>query len=1183
MAKKTNDYGQTWWGQQWLSALEAIDEDNRLPRGKTLASKGAVTKMQIKGGQVHSRVKDGLSIPPKQTISLPPFSAQEREAIVALFLEHELWLVELLSGHLSQQLLQEAESRGIHLLPHDWDELEMHCGCKDTSVPCKHLAACCYVMAGEIDQNPLLIFQLRGLDLLATLRQQGLLVSHQEMVYSLNSLLLDSSPGAFPTLDAQAFASLGFSHICDMGESIFSLLPERPLFSRRDFKEVLVRLYQQVSKKAPNLGPDNPDDYTDFLAKLKHTNDITLVMEPSMLLQNLLLCQPGPVYSPIMGSGKVFDSNDLAYAMMALPEEELMQYPPTVRLLHMIYLFSRKLMMERAYVPHLLEVDGCYTVRWQPAVLQPEVGELFDRFCALIPSSLLVLQDRRAQKTFFFSAQETLYMLCHFFIQFAIKEHMMGRSTRPPEAEESLYDCFFSDIPVEFDGAGEAEMPNTIQRWLSKLNLSHKRYAPLLCIEEEGSSEFLRFRVYMQVEDRQTAGAEPIPLEDFWEQRQYAAYKFEVIKDLRLLSEYLPELGHAIQAKGRHRIFYDEVEIIGLLEDGVPIIKLMGINILMPKSLRKLAIPQLSISLRASGEIPSEGQGSLKMEQLLAFDWRIAMGDQLVDVAEFHKLVEGQHRLIKVADQYVHFDAAEVQRLLVQLSKQAAPTGVELMQAALTGRYHGQVVALEQSAQLLVERLRQVPEIPLPQGLQAQLRPYQQRGYEWLCKNASQGLGSLIADDMGLGKTLQVIAALLKFKQDGLLEQQRALVIAPTSLLTNWSKELYKFAPELQVLIYHGSRRDLGKPFDVLVTSYGVLRTDLDTIKKLPLYCLVLDEAQNIKNNATAQTKAAKSVQAPVRIAMSGTPVENRLSEYWSIMDFLRKDYLGTLTHFVRDYARPIQKDRNQDRLQDFRRATDPFILRRLKSDKSIIGDLPDKIEQNLYCNLTKEQASLYQAALNDCLSHIKTAKGVSRKGQVLKMMTALKQICNHPFHFLSKGERSIESSGKAQMLFSILDGLQEMGEKALIFTQYREMGELIGSWVAARYGYPPLFLHGGCSRKQRDEMVEDFQHNHASTVFILSLKAGGTGLNLTAATHVIHYDLWWNPAVEAQATDRAYRIGQQNNVLVHRLITGGTFEEKIDDMLQRKKELANMTVSEGESWIGDLSDEELRALMELL
>lgn len=454
-------------------------------------------------------------------------------------------------------------------------------------------------------------------------------------------------------------------------------------------------------------------------------------------------------------------------------------------------------------------------------------------------------------------------------------------------------------------------------------------------------------------------------------------------------------------------------------------------------------------------------------------------------------------------------------------------------------------------------------------------------------RNMRIGFGSILADDMGLGKTLQVITLLQKLKNDGLLTPKTpAAVVVPTGLITNWQDELARFAPELTQHTYHGAQRDF-KQFDadILLTTYGVVRSDISTIKKRKWQVVVIDEAQNIKNAETAKSKAVRSLSAATHIAMSGTPVENRLSEFWSVMEFANKGYLGTTKHFNEQFARPIQNSGDTETAALFRKITAPFLMRRLKTDKSIINDLPDKIEQNENVYLTQSQASLYEQTLREAMKEIEGIESTDqqslfkRQGLVLQMILALKQICNHPALFLKNKDKDPELSGKTVMLLDLLQSIVESNQKVLVFTQFKEMGSMLVPMITKRLGEAPLFLHGGCTVKERKSLVDRFQNERGGQVFLLSLKAAGTGLNLTAASHVVHFDLWWNPAVEAQATDRAYRIGQHQNVLVHRFITKNTFEERIDAMIQQKKNLADLTVATGENWIGKLSNDELQQI----
>ena len=456
------------------------------------------------------------------------------------------------------------------------------------------------------------------------------------------------------------------------------------------------------------------------------------------------------------------------------------------------------------------------------------------------------------------------------------------------------------------------------------------------------------------------------------------------------------------------------------------------------------------------------------------------------------------------------------------------------------------------------------------------------------------GLGACLADDMGLGKTAQLIATLLV---DPLPDP--TLVVCPVSVLGNWQRELERFAATLRVKVHHGNdrlrfhdinlrgdpedmRADYRADADVVLTTYSLVPRDLELLQSVRWGRIVLDEAQQVKNPGTAQTKAIRKLEADRRVALTGTPVENRLSELWSLMHVLNPGLLGTAAEFKRRFAIPIERDHDQAATDLLRRVTSPFVLRRLKTDKSIIDDLPDKIETTEHCPLTKEQASLYRAIVDDLLLQADEATGIGRRGLVLAGITKLKQVCNHPAHFGRDGSTLAGRSGKLNRVEELLDEIIEAGDKVLCFTQFAEWGELLVPHLARRYGRDPLWLHGGVRRPLRDGMVEQFQDPDGPPIFLLSLKAGGTGLNLTAASHVIHLDRWWNPAVENQATDRAFRIGQKRTVLVHKLVSTGTIEERIDEMINAKRALAESVVGTGEQWITELDTAELRNVISL-
>ncbi|MDP2097581.1 MAG: DEAD/DEAH box helicase, partial [Methylobacter sp.] len=485
----------------------------------------------------------------------------------------------------------------------------------------------------------------------------------------------------------------------------------------------------------------------------------------------------------------------------------------------------------------------------------------------------------------------------------------------------------------------------------------------------------------------------------------------------------------------------------------------------------------------------------------------------------------------------------------------------------------------------------QLELIDNPAQLNAELRDYQKRGVAWLRYLENLGLNGCLADDMGLGKTMQVISVLVLEREQG-LQPGPTLLIAPTSVIGNWQKEIEKFAPHLTTLIHHGSDREqnaaafkqLCMQHDLLVTSYTLARKDSKLLAGLHWRRIVLDEAQNIKNPVAAQTKAILKLEADCRLALTGTPVENRLMDLWSIFNFLNPGYLGKQAQFRKNYELPVQRDNDPIQSATLKKLIQPFILRRLKTDKAIIKDLPDKIDNKIYCNLSKEQAALYEVVVNDVLAQLEEAEGIQRQGLMLSTLMKLKQVCNHPMQFLQDGSAfTPERSHKLERISEMLEEAMEQGDSVLVFTQFTEIGENLERYLAKEKRYKTYYLHGGTPRSKRELMISDFQDTETGpAVFILSLKAGGVGITLTQANHVFHFDRWWNPAVENQATDRAFRIGQQKNVFVHKFVTLGTLEERIDQMISDKQKMADSIVGNDESWLTKLDNQAFKELIAL-
>ncbi|WP_080237473.1 DEAD/DEAH box helicase [Spirosoma rigui] len=1174
-------YGKTWWGQQWLNALNNIDMANRLPRGKTYANKGAVQGLKIDGNQISASIKGAAPRPYRSKLSVPLFAKEDNALLLAEIQENPAILAQLLNRQLPSELTDFAQQQGIELFPRTYDDLTMGCSCPDNALPCKHLAAVVYVIANEIDRNPFLVFQLKGLDILAELEKlkadspgRGI-----EAVLSFRELCTEDIPDEDEDWkpDDTVRAGLDFATIPTLTDQLLDLLAPEVTFAKSDFHKSLAKAYRLFSKaESARPIPVQTDDEHDASDVPDPSDSIEIQIDELMKLRKINIFSEHGEPRPL----KDFSLTDLTGWLDTLTEADWPEMSDSVRALYLTQQFTAVLLRRGAVVPQLLRVgptEEQYRVRWLPATLNETVRNLTSQLTSQLSPTLLTV---RWQKDILaLPNEQQVLMLCSLLMRRTIKQSTIELWERwPLEDADRL---FFGIETIRFEGFGKRDIPLAMQLWLNDFFLSHKRFVPIMMVEDNELGD--EFRLSLLIRDREADDtASPVPLPELLTEKRHATIRMAVLQDLLVLSRHFPDLAKLTQKDGPAYLFYKPQDFVNVLLDTLPRMQLLGISLLLPRSLRHWVRPQVGGRLKAK---VTDKTAFMRLDDMLTFDWQIALGDEMVNVRDFQKLVNNSSGLIKIKDQYVLLDPTELTKLYKQLESPPELTGPELLRAALTEEYRGGRLGISADVRGLIKKFIDSPEQPLPTTLKATLRPYQHRGYDWLVKNTELGMGSLLADDMGLGKTLQIIALLLKFKQEGRFKKQKGLVVLPTTLLTNWQKEIARFAPELQARVYHGSSRKLpasADTYDLLLTTYGVVRSDLDTLKKMTWAVVIIDEAQNIKNADTEQTKAVKALKSSIRIALSGTPVENRLSEFWSIMDFVNKGYLGGMSKFNEEFGKPIQQERDHQKLDQFRRVTSPFLLRRVKTDKTIISDLPDKIENNQFCALTPEQAALYQNVVQESLRAIEDKDGIARRGLVLKLMTALKQIGNHPHQYLKKGNAAPSLSGKATLLLNLLETIYANHEKVLIFTQYKEMGELLQQFIQQAFGQQPLFLHGGTSRADRDEMVEQFQRNRSDHTFILSLKAGGTGLNLTQANHVIHYDLWWNPAVESQATDRAFRIGQTKNVLVYRLMNQGTLEEKIDAMIRSKRELADLSVKTGETWLGDLSDEELTELVSL-
>lgn len=709
-----------------------------------------------------------------------------------------------------------------------------------------------------------------------------------------------------------------------------------------------------------------------------------------------------------------------------------------------------------------------------------------------------------------------------------------------------------------------------------------------------------------------------VPAADVWKTgRRLAVFgrrlddpQERLLADLGRATRLHPPLDRMLRQAHPAGLELDVTGAYAFLREGAPVLAEAGFGIQLP-SWWQAGRPRIAARLKATTR--STGGASavdarLGLDAIVGYRWELAIGDASVTADEIRELARLKVPLVRVRGQWVELrpeDVAAAVRLVERGPGRSGGTmtagdvvrvglGLEMAEIGLpvigvtADDWLGTLLAAGGPDGLPTSR-------GTPAGFVGALRPYQERGLAWLEFLGDLGLGACLADDMGLGKTAQVLALLVAERSSPTADASAVgvsgptLVVCPMSVVENWRREAERFAPDLAIHVHHGVDRLGGEDLatatagaDLVITTYGLVARDIEALAAIGWSRLVLDEAQNIKNSAARQAQAVRRIRAPRRIALTGTPVENRLAELWSIMEVLNPGLLGSAAAFHQRFAVPIERYGDEDATGRLRRATAPFILRRLKSDRTIIADLPDKLEMTVYCSLTREQATLYQAVVDEMLERIESSEGIERRGLILATMLRLKQVCNHPAQMLADGSPLAGRSGKLERVEEILEEVLAEGDRALLFTQFAAFGALLRTHLRDRFGREVLYLHGGTRKADRDAMVARFQDDGGPSILILSLKAGGTGLNLTAANHVIHVDRWWNPAVEDQATDRAYRIGQRRNVQVRKLVCAGTLEERIAALLESKRALAERVVGTGETWLTELSTAELRDLVTL-
>jgi SNF2 family DNA or RNA helicase len=819
-----------------------------------------------------------------------------------------------------------------------------------------------------------------------------------------------------------------------------------------------------------------------------------------------------------------------------------------------------------------------------------------------------------------------------------------GRSTAPhfgPDADPAsrwLAALFSDDPAVDASPAQLKALAQSHRAWMRNLHVAgdpafrvaFRLEAPIqraAAMEdpqpEAGQPDKWQLHYLLQARDDLSL---LVPAEAVWQTRgnvlKQLGHRFEkpqekLLAGLGYAARMLPAMRDSLKSARPAQLSLSTQEAYTFLREAAPLLEEAGFGLLVPPWWNKPGT-RLGVRLHLRpAQSPSADvipKSKMTFENLVHYEWELSLGDTPLTRQEFEALVALKSPLVQIRGQWVQLDPEQIEAAIRFWEKQQQKGDISLQEALRLGLGSESAgdglpvddVTAEGWLAEWLDRFTQheeLSELSQPSGLQGELRPYQRYGYSWLTFLRRWGLGACLADDMGLGKTIQTIAMLLHEKEETGALPGPTLLVCPTSVVTNWEREVRRFAPALSTLVHQGPDRPRRQAFvqaaqevDMVLSSYAIVRRDVEAMQAVPWLGVVLDEAQNIKNPAAKQTQAVRSLPADFHMALTGTPVENRLSELWSIMHFLNPGYLKSRQAFRQDFGLPIERYGDEEATERLRTMVGPFILRRVKTDPRVIQDLPDKIETKVYSHLTEEQATLYEAVVQDAMQKVAESQGIERRGLVLSMLMQLKQICNHPVQYLHQADGGkvaaadepapsvgtlAERSGKLARLTEMLDEVVSVGDRALVFTQFAEMGHLLRAYLPQAVGCPAQLLHGGVPPKKRDQMVNRFQEDgDGPLIFILSLKAGGTGLNLTRANHVFHFDRWWNPAVEDQATDRAFRIGQTRNVQVHKFVTLGTLEEMIDDMIESKKALAEAVVGGGEEWLTELSTDDLRELV---
>ena len=889
--------------------------------------------------------------------------------------------------------------------------------------------------------------------------------------------------------------NIDFSFKKNNVDELFFNLSENPEgFKNKDFRYTLSMIYQIVEDEFAGvfLSPNSPTRNTNFYL-INKDGKYSFFVTPTNNFEYYLKSK-GSLFrfrpEELNGVRGYFLSWDIVMDYFGgfgnIVDFEALT--PTFVYFNKLTYFVMKLIEKLYFIPTVKEHNGMFRIIYEPVINTPQMAHIVNQFEEAMPKDLFIIGEK---------TKNFIYEFIYTYLNYVIYKFLGIKMFRFKDVESGTYLLKDLDRKTIFKGRNIAE---SFTNWFDELYLGKYDVIPLLKIEKQ-SDEIFRLKVY--IKNRKTE--EEVLIDKLYTDEEVFGAKANDIariveKQLNYALRYMPELEDLFEDEDKLYLDFDLNQVYQIITKTAYYLQKAQIEVILPDELTNIVIPRASINAKVkdarSGDLADLINGTsaskLSLDDILEFSYEVAIGDEKLSLEEFKKLVEENNGLIKFKNKYVLVDKEESKKIFEQVAKSnlKSMSRMELIHASLSKQFDNYDFDYDAAFARVLSDFTKPVDITLPKDLNGELRPYQQIGLKWLWTNIAKGFGACMADDMGLGKTIQVISLILKMKEENKLKKP-VLVICPTTLMGNWMKELQMFAPNLDCVIYHGTDRQLDVKHDVILTTYAIMRIDVEELKKQPWGMIIVDEAQNIKNPDTAQTLAIKMLKADVKIAMTGTPVENRLTELWSIFDFINKGYLGSLRDFQKSYAIPIERFKETSRAGKLKMSISPFVLRRLKTDKNVISDLPEKMVLNEYCYLSKPQALLYEKTLNEMMEKISGFTGVNRRGNIFKLITALKQICNHPYQFLKTGEMGAELSGKMEKCIDLVQSILDRGEKTLIFTQYKEMGDILCKVLAQECNIEPLFFHGSLTVPQREEIIDKFQNDPDTKVIggILRLK----------------------------------------------------------------------------------------------